>query len=107
VEFKIFSCSTIQAREFGERNAVEGFSFKKRTKSSGAGFLSMVLLILYRAGLRILWLSTITGGVKLTPPEKTILDALIEEGFNEDDIIHLPSKFCEVGSKCRFDEKLS
>ncbi len=39
--------------------------------------------------------------------KQTTLNALIEKGFNEDDIINLPSKFCEVGSKCRFDEKQS
>jgi len=50
---------------FGERNAVEGcFRLTREQRGSGAGFLSIALLILYRAGLRVLWHSITTGGVK-------------------------------------------
>jgi len=60
----------VQHETFGERNAVEGFfsSLRKGRRDFGTDFLSIALFILYRAGLRVLWHSITTGGVKLTPP---------------------------------------
>jgi len=57
-------------KTFGERNAVEGFfsGLRREQRDFGVGFRSGVPLILYRAGLRVLWHSITTGGVKFTAP---------------------------------------
>ena len=46
--------------------------YKRRLeKELGKDFRSGVLLILYRVGLRVLWHSITTGGIRLTPPTQT------------------------------------
>jgi len=60
----------VQTRDVWRKECSRSDSFlglRKGRRGSGAGFLSIALLILYRAGLRVLWHS-ITGGVKLTAP---------------------------------------
>jgi len=60
----------IQTRDVWRKECSRSFfsRFKERTKSFWNRSLSIALLILYRAGLRVLWHSVTTGGVKLTPP---------------------------------------
>jgi len=62
---------------FGKGMLLKG-SFRLRGQGGlGTGFLSIALLILYRAGLRVLWHSITTGGVKLTPPLLMIIVVVV------------------------------
>ena len=45
------------------------FRLKERTKGSETDFRSIALLLQFRAGWKALWLSIITGNVKLTVPQ--------------------------------------